>query len=369
MPVPDATHEPTVTDAAPPAGGPRYGGQAVLEGVMMRGEQRWAVAVRRPDGGIWLECHPVPQQRPPWQRLPLVRGVFALVDSLGTGMRALKIAADQALEARDDAPEGGVRLGGSVLIAALLAIALFVLLPTSATRALDGLLAATLGDRVLGDGVAFHLVESVLRIAVFLGYLAAVARLPDIRRTFAYHGAEHKTIAAWEHGVDLTPAEVGRFSTRHVRCGTNFLILVMLLAIVVTSVGGLLVPPPARIGWAGAIGYHVALRLVLLPLIAGLAYEGLRLGAAAGDRPWVRAMMAPGLWLQAITTRPPDAGQLEVAIRSFTAVVPADDLGDRAPQGLPSVVVAAPHGLPVPSGSDPTGGPAAAEGGAVDDGR
>ena len=342
-----------MSDAAPTADAPRYGGQAVLEGVMMRGTDRWAVAVRRPDGRIWLECHPVPDERPRWQRLPLVRGVFALGDSLGTGMRALKIAADQALEGRDDAPEGGVRLGGSILIAAALAIALFVLLPTSATRALDGLLAATLGDRVLGDGVAFHLVESLLRIVVFLAYLAGVARLPDIRRTFAYHGAEHKTIAAWEHGEPLTPEAVDRFSTRHVRCGTNFLILVMLLAIVVTSVGGLLVPPPAEIGWVGAIGYHVALRLVLLPLIAGLAYEGLRLGAAAGDRAWVRAMMAPGLWLQAITTRPPDAGQLEVAIRSFAAVVPAADLGDRAPQGLPSPVVAAPQGLAVPSGPGP----------------
>lgn len=335
---------------ATPADTPRYGGQAVLEGVMMRGEDRWAVAVRRPDGAIWLECHPVPGQRPGWQRLPLIRGVFALADSLGTGMRALKIAADQALAERADAPEGGVRLGGSIAVAALLAIGLFVLLPTSATKALDGLLGGG-----IGDGVAFHLLESVLRIAVFLGYLAAVARLPDIRRTFAYHGAEHKTIAAWEHGVALEPTEVDRFSTRHVRCGTNFLILVMLLAIVVTSVGGLLVPPPAQIGWVGAISYHVALRLVLLPLIAGLAYEGLRLGAAAGDRSVVRFLMAPGLWLQAITTRPPDAGQLEVAIRAFTAVVPAEDLGPRAPRGLVSEVVAAPTGLSVPDG--PRAGP------------
>lgn len=327
----------------------RYGGQAVLHGVMVRGADRWAVAVRRPDGAIWLESHPVvdPNGRPRWQRLPLVRGTFALGDSLRVGLQALRIAADQALAAEARAPEGGIRMGRSLLLAALAAIALFVLLPTAATKAIDAGLAAVLGAPVLGDGVAFHVAESVLRIGVLLGYLWGVSQLPDIRRTFEYHGAEHQTIAAHEHGVPLSPSHVQRFSTRHVRCGTNFLLLVMVLAIVVTSVGGALIPPPAEVGLGGSLTYHVLLRLVLLPLLAGLAYEGLRLGASAGDQPLVRALMTPGLWLQAITTRRATDGQVEVAIRAFEAAAREDDLAEQRTRGLPSEVVLADTGLPI----------------------
>jgi uncharacterized protein YqhQ len=321
-----------------------YGGQAVLEGVMMRGADRWAVAVRRPDGDIWLECHHVSDvaTRRPWLKRPLVRGCYALVDSLSIGIRALGIAATQALE--DEEREGGnsAAVGVSLLLAAVLFVGIFILLPSAGTKGVDVLVGG-----VLGDGVWFHLVESVVRIAIFLGYLSAISLLPEIRRVFQYHGAEHKTIAAWEHGEVLEPANVDRYSTLHVRCGTNFLILVMLLAMVVYTVGGVLVPPPDGLGFVGGVVYHVLLRVVLLPVVAGLAYEGLRLGAAHGDRLVVRALMKPGLWLQLITTKPPFPDQIEVAIRSFEAVVPPEERVGRVPQSLDSVVTLARDGLAV----------------------
>ncbi|MDX1511329.1 MAG: DUF1385 domain-containing protein [Nitriliruptorales bacterium] len=317
-----------------------YGGQAVVEGVMMRGKRTWAVAVRKPDGAIHREvhdCSDLPERRP-WLGKPMVRGVWALVDSLSIGMRALGIAADHAFEEladEDGGSGGGVSMGLSMLLALVLFVGLFIVLPSVGTKFFDGLL---LSDR-LGDGAAFHLIESAVRIVIFLAYLGSLSLVADIRRVFEYHGAEHKTIAAWEHGEDLTPEAVDRYSTIHVRCGTNFLILVMLLAVVVYTVAGVLVPPPEDPGLPVAILYHVGLRIVLLPVVAGLAYEGLRLGAARGGNPVVDALMAPGLWLQKITTRPPDVDQIEVAIRAFEAVVPDEVIAGRVSPDLGSPVV------------------------------
>jgi uncharacterized protein YqhQ len=328
-----------------------YGGQAVIEGVMMRGRDRWAVAVRQADGDIYLRCHEVSDlpQRKPWLRRPMIRGCYALVDSLAIGMRALGIAADRAFpeeegdEAGDGASAGAsVAIGASMLIAAAVFVGLFIFLPSAGTKGLDALLGG-----VMGDGVWFHLVESAVRVVIFLAYLWSISLVSDIRRVFEYHGAEHKTIAAWEHGEVLEPDRVDRYSTIHVRCGTNFLILVMLTAIVVYTVGGVLVPPPEGIGWFGAVVYHVLLRIVLLPVVAGLAYEGLRLGAANGENPVVRTLMKPGLWLQLITTKPPAPDQIEVAIRSFEAVVPVEHREGRVPTSLDSPVVLAAEGLPV----------------------
>jgi uncharacterized protein YqhQ len=321
-----------------------YGGQAVLEGVMMRGRDRWAVAVRRPTGDIWLECHPVSDApwRRRWLRLPLVRGCYALIDSLSIGTRALRIAAERSLEGDDADDAGGAAVGASLLLAVVLFVGVFIVLPSAATKGLDTLLGGP-----FGDGVLFHTLESLVRIAVFLGYLWAISRLPEIRRVFRYHGAEHRTIAAWEHDEVLEPDAVQRYSTVHVRCGTNFLILVMLLALVVYTVGGVLVPPPPDAGAFTAVLYHVALRVVLLPVVAGLAYEGLRLGAARGDRPLVRVLMRPGLWLQRITTAPPTTDQVEVAIRAFEAVAPPAHLAGRVARHLPSAVTLARTGLPV----------------------
>jgi uncharacterized protein YqhQ len=333
------------TDPVTPAAHNHYGGQAVLEGVMMRGLERWAVAVRRPGGELWLEAHPVPdaQDRQRWLRWPLLRGCYALVDSLSIGSRALRIAAHRAVDEGDgDEARPGAAVAVSMVVALVLFVGVFILLPSAGTKGVDALLGGG-----LGDGVAFHTIESVVRIAIFLAYLWAISLLPEIRRVFQHHGAEHQTIAAWEHDEVLDVRTVAGYSTLHVRCGTNFLILVMLLALVVYSVGGALVPPPADAGFGVAVAYHVALRIVLLPVVAGLAYEGLRLGAAAGDHPLVRGLMAPGLWLQRITTRQPTPDQIEVAIRALEAVVPVADRADRFPLDLPSPVTFAPEGLPI----------------------
>ena len=312
-----------------------YGGQAVIEGVMMRGADTWAVAVRQPDDSIWIETHPVSDlpQRRPWLKKPMARGIYTLVDSLAIGTKALGIAADRAYEP-EEGEEGEEELGSgamtaSLVIALVAFIGIFILLPSAATKGLDALLPGA-----MGDGALFHFIESLVRIAIFLGYLFAISLIADIRRVFEYHGAEHKTIAAWEHDEVLTPDNVDKYSTVHVRCGTNFLIMVMLLALVVYTLAGVVVPAPDG-GLLVAITYHVVLRVVLLPVIAGLAYEGLRLGASRGENPLVKALVAPGLWLQKITTKPPDRTQIEVAIRSFEAVVPPEKLNGRVPD-LPS---------------------------------
>lgn len=293
-----------------------YGGQAVLEGVMMRGKSRWAVAVRQPDGSIWVEAHPTstkPQDHA-WLRWPMVRGCFALYDSLAIGMRALSISADRSFVEEESGDTDSAAVGWSLVLALLLFVGVFIFLPSSATKGIDQLI-----GNVMGDGVWFHIVESVIRVVIFLGYLLAISRISDIRRVFEYHGAEHQTIAAFEHDDELSDGGLGRYPTAHVRCGTNFLILVMLLAVVVYTAGGLLVPPSPDLHWFAAVGYHVALRIVLLPVVAGLAYELLRVGARFGDNLLVRAIMAPGIWLQLITTKSPERGQREVAIRAFEA--------------------------------------------------
>lgn len=325
-----------------------YGGQAVIEGVMMRGTDHWAVAVRRPSGQIYLERHAtsdVPRRQPIWRR-PLLRGMFALVDALKVGTRALTISANASVD--DDEQMSPGEFGGGLLLALLVFVGVFVVLPNLGLAPLRG---------AVGDGWAYHLIEGVIRVAIFLGYLTAIAMIGDIRRVFAYHGAEHQTIAAWEHGEQLDPATIGRHSTLHVRCGTNFLIMVMLIAIVVYSVAGSLLPPPGD-GVVAGVVYHVVLRVALLPLVAGLAYEGLRLGA--GRENWfVHALMQPGLWLQRITTKPSDPQMVEVAVRAFEAVVPEEQLAGRMPATLPSPVVWGPDalaGVEADAAADPAGG-------------
>ncbi len=340
-----------------------YGGQAVIEGVMMRGSDRWAVAVRRPEGDIWLECHHTSTlpTRKPWLKWPMIRGCYALGDSLAIGMKALGISATRAMPEDEEELSSGA-VGASLFLAMLVFIGIFIFLPSAGTKGLDALI-----GNVMGDGVWFHITESVVRIAIFLAYLWSISLIADIKRVFQYHGAEHKTIAAWEHDEVLEPQNVDRYSTLHVRCGTNFLILVMLLAIFVYTAGGLLVPPPEGIAWYWAVGYHVVLRIVLLPVVAGLAYEGLRIGARY-DNWFVRGIMKPGLWLQLITTKQPTADQIEVAIRSFEAVVPADERVGRVPQTLDSLVTIARDSLEVTLESaevridpDPAAGEAPAE--------
>jgi len=280
------------------------GGQAVLEGVMMRGASTWAVAVRDPDGSIQLDVRDVPGWAERYRNIPVVRGVMSLVESLGLGYRALTWSANQQVPAEEQVSEKV--MGWAVGVAAVAFSALFILLPALAGHSLGHLFHGS-----------FPIVEGIARLAIFVVYLLAIGRVRDIRRVFQYHGAEHKAIAAYENGVELTPETAQQFSTAHVRCGTNFLLTVMVVAVVVYSV----IPRPNLLVVIGS-------RVVLVPVIAGLSYEVIRLAARNMNRAVVRVAMRPGLLLQKLTTRPPDLDQLEVAITSLRAVMTADQLSD-----------------------------------------
>ena len=306
-----------------------YGGQAVMEGVMMRGLRTWAVAVRRPDGSIYMERHPVsdfPQRKPIWTK-PMLRGMWGLVDALTIGTRALTISANAAVEDEEQLSKG--EMGGSLAIALLAFIGIFIVLPNVGLAAIE----EPLGG---GESLTFHLVESVVRLGIFLLYLLLISLLSDIRRVFQYHGGEHKTIMAWEHNEPLQADKIQPYSTKHPRCGTNFLLIVMLLAIVIYTTAGIIFPAPDGANFFAFLGYQVALRIILLPIVAGLAYEVLRLGADQSN-PVLRLLAQPGLWLQKITTKEPDDEQVEVAIRAFEAVVPTGHLVGRTVD-LPSPV-------------------------------
>lgn len=278
-----------------------YGGQAVVEGVMMRGRDVWAVAIRRPAGDIHVESHEIDSvaKRHPILRKPFLRGVIALGQALAIGFRALSISA------RESAPEDeqltSRQMAVSFVIAAVIFIGLFIVLP-----------AATFGwvGRRLGSSILTNVLEGLFRVGLFLGYLLVIGRAKDIRRVFAYHGAEHKTIAAYEHDDPLTPDRIGPYSTLHVRCGTNFLLIVMVTTIFVFALFG-----------APGLWWRIGSRLLAIPIIAGLAFELLRLGARYPRSALMRIVMTPGLWLQKITTKPPDDGQIEVAIASFNEVL------------------------------------------------
>jgi uncharacterized protein YqhQ len=282
------------------------GGQAVLEGVMMRGISVWAVAVRRPDGEIEISSEPIR----PWAtrhrlwRLPILRGVVALGESMKIGFKALGISANAQLEDDEDGePEeiGGWVWGLTIVFSLLLAIGLFFVVPVGLTSLIK--------DK-LGSPLLFWLVEGILRTGIFIAYIAAISRLKDLRRVFEYHGAEHKTISCYEAEDELTPARAKLYSRLHPRCGTSFLLIVMVLAIFVFAPIGL----PA---WY----WLLASRIIGIPLIAGLSYEVIKWAGKNRRKRWVRAVMWPGLMLQNLTTREPDEEQLAVAIASLEAVL------------------------------------------------
>ncbi len=280
------------------------GGQAILEGVMMRGVSTWAAAVRKPDGEVQVTSEPVVSwaKRHRVLRVPVVRGAVALGESLKIGFKALAISANAQIEDEEDQePIGGLTWGLTIALSMALAIGLFFVIPVGLTSLIK--------DQ-LGSAVLFWLVEGVLRTAIFVGYIVAISRLPDLRRVFEYHGAEHKTISCFEAGDELTPERAARYSRLHPRCGTSFLLIVMVLAIFVFAPLGL----PA---WY----WLVISRIVGIPLIAGLSYEVIKWAGRNRRRPWVRRLMWPGLMLQNLTTREPDHDQLEVAIASLREVL------------------------------------------------
>jgi uncharacterized protein YqhQ len=286
------------------------GGQAVLEGVMMRGVSTWAVAVREPEGEIAVTSEPLVSwaKRHRILRLPVIRGMVALGESLKIGFRALSISANAQLADEDGAepePIGGLTWGLTIAFSMALAIGLFFVIPVGLTSLIK--------DQ-LGSAVLFWLVEGVLRTAIFIGYIVAISRLPDLRRVFEYHGAEHKTISCFEAGDRLVPARAEVYSRLHPRCGTSFLLIVMVLAIFVFAPIGL----PA---WY----WLVLSRILGIPLIAGLSYEVIKWAGKNRRKRWVRALMWPGLMLQNLTTRAPDREQLAVAIAALEAVLAVEN--------------------------------------------
>ena len=281
------------------------GGQAVIEGVMMRDANKTATAVRLPNGEIEVETHPVTsiRDRYPVLNLPLIRGSIIMVESLVIGMRALSFSAQAAGEEDEQMTKKEIAM--TILFALVLASVLFIVIPTGAAH-----LAAAYTD----DPVVFNLIEGGIRLAVFLLYIWGISFMGGIRRVFQYHGAEHKTIHCYEAGEALTVENVQKFPRLHPRCGTNFLLIVMVVAIVFH----------VFFGWPD-LWLRILSRLAVLPVVAGVSYEIIRFAGRSENR-IVRIMITPGLWLQYLTTRPPEGEMVEVAIESLKAVLPEEDI-------------------------------------------
>jgi len=294
--------------ASPRAPAPRaMGGQAVMEGVMMRGAHTWAVAVREPDGHIEIAVHDAPAWGDRWSKVPLLRGVMTLAESLTLGFKALAWSAERQLPEEERVSSRA--LGWTMAFALLFFSVLFIVMPAVGTSALSDVVGAT--------GFGYHLLEGGVRLAIFLGYLVLIGFLPDIKRVFQYHGAEHKAIAAYENDAELTPEAAQRFTTEHVRCGTNFLLTVMVVTIFVYAFVG-----------RPSLPWLILSRVALIPVIAGLSYEVIRFAANHLQWRWVRIAMIPGLSLQRLTTRQPTLDQLEVAITSLRAAMTAEQLAE-----------------------------------------
>ena len=290
------------------------GGQAVLEGVMMRGVSTWSVAVRTPEDEIAVTSEPLVSwaKRHRALRWPVIRGVVALGESLKIGFKALQLSANAQLTDEDGEPEeiGGLTWVMTIVLSMVLAVGLFFVVPVAVT---------SLFKDQLGSALLFWLVEGVLRTAIFIGYVVAISRLPDLRRVFEYHGAEHKTISCYEAGDRMTPARAETYSRYHPRCGTSFLLIVMVLAIFVFAPIGL----PE---WY----WLVLSRILGIPLIAGLSYEVIKWAGKNRSKRWVRTLMWPGLMLQSLTTREPDRKQLAVAIAALEAVLAVESPEEEA---------------------------------------
>jgi len=303
-----------------------YGGQAVIEGVMMRGARIMTVAVRHPAGHVVLHAEPLTARiyTSGWGKLPFVRGLVLLWDALGLGIRSLMFSADVAL-AEEEVEFGGPMAWGTVLVSLALGVGLFFVVP---------LLLVGLVDRHLTSSLLSNIIEGLIRLAFFLVYIIGIGLLPEIRRVFAYHGAEHKTINAYEAGASLEVESVRSFSTAHPRCGTGFLLVVMVVSILVFSLLG---RPPMIL--------RITSRVLLIPVVAGLAYEFIRFTARYYRRSrLVRFLIAPSLALQSLTTREPDDSMLEVAITALKHVLVGEGILEPS-----EATEAVPAGQPLPA--------------------
>ncbi len=283
-----------------------YGGQAVIEGVMIRGKEGVAISVRQPDGQLNVVKHPLASiYKGRLRKMPLIRGVIVLIETLVLGTQSLLHSAQIA------AAEEGVEkiptavLWGTVAVSLALGVVLFFMVPLFATRYLI--------DPYIESALLSNLFEGLIRIGIFVAYLKLISLIPDIRKVFAYHGAEHKVVNAYEAGVSLDVESVKRYSTAHARCGTAFLFIVLIVAIFVFA----LVPQPT-------LWMRILSRIALIPVIAVISYEIMKFGASHSENPVVRTLLAPGLLLQAITTREPDDSQIEAALSALNEVIKID---------------------------------------------
>jgi len=284
---------------------PTYGGQAVIEGVMIRGQRFASIAVRRPDGTLALKCDPLSSlYTGRLRRLPLLRGVIVLIETLMLGMRALTYSANVGAEAEGDEIGKGA-MAVTFAISLTFAIGLFFLIPVLASKAVEG---------PLGSDLLSNLAEGLFRLAIFLAYIYLIGKMEQIRRVFMYHGAEHMTVHAQEHQDPLEIESVRKYSTAHPRCGTAFLLTVMVVAIAVFTLVG-----------REPLWWLLASRVVLVPLVAAISYEAVRYSGFHTDNPLVRFLAAPSLALQSLTTREPDDDQIEVAIAAMEQALAADD--------------------------------------------
>ncbi len=287
-----------------------YGGQAVIEGVMMRGRKAMVTVVRRPKGGLVMDIQSLPSVYTGWmRRTPLMRGIIVLIEAMVLGVKTLVYSANVSLEEEDEKISGWL-VWAMVTLSLLLAVVLFFIAPLFLTRLLDP---------YINSSLVFHLIEGFIRMAIFIAYLKIMTLVPDIKRVFAYHGAEHKTVNAYEDGVPLEVEAIRQYSTAHVRCGTSFLFAVMIIAILVFALVG-----------RPSLWLMVLSRIILIPVIAALGYEVIYFSARHVKNGLVRAILAPGLWLQTLTTREPDDSQLEVALSALKKVVEIDQLEEAA---------------------------------------
>ncbi len=285
---------------------PTYGGQAVIEGVMMRGAQNLAIAVRTPDSSIVVKKERLGRlYRSRWIKVPFVRGLFVLWDALVLGINALTYSAN--MQAEEDEQIEGASVVLTLVFSLSLGIAIFFLLPVGVAFVFERFLHLSTGW--------VNLIEGILRLALLIGYIWAIGQLPDIRRVYGYHGAEHKTINAFEAGASLEPRVVKEFPREHPRCGTAFLLTVVVFSILFFSFLGPMPLLPRLLS-----------RIIFIPLLAALAYEYIRLTAKWINHTWAKPLVAPNLWLQRLTTREPDESMLEVAIAAFEAMR-LDELG------------------------------------------
>ena len=284
---------------------PTYGGQAVLEGVMIRGQRNMSVAVRRPDGSIAFLCTPLSQLfTGRLRRVPLLRGVIALIETLTLGMRALSYSANVGVEAEGEELSSGA-VAGMIGVALVFGVGLFFLIPVFASRSLE---------RWLGSDLVTNVIEGIIRLGIFLAYIVLIGKMEGIRRVFMYHGAEHMTVHAQERGDPLQVESVRKYATAHPRCGTAFLLVVMVIAVVAFVFVG-----------REPLWWLVVSRIVLVPVIAAAAYEVIRLSGRYSANPLVGLITRPSLALQSLTTRQPDDDQIEIAIAAMTQAIDADE--------------------------------------------